>query len=147
MDHTTLLILIIVILLFVGGRLVWPGTVVLVWLSPPLRETRPRGPAVADPLDASQAANEKCLANGYPHETCCKGSGGTWDPDKSECASPGPSVAAPSVPSSGAPPPKLPQPSPPSFGRVTMWPSRVSVDQPATFRPLWTRQRTGSTPA
>ena len=59
------------------------------------------GPAVADPLDASQAANEKCLANGHPHETCCKGSGGTWDPDKSECASPGPSVAAPSVPSSG----------------------------------------------
>jgi hypothetical protein len=59
------------------------------------------GPAVADPLDASKAANEQCLANGFPHETCCKGSGGTWDPDKSECASPGPSVAAPSVPSSG----------------------------------------------
>jgi hypothetical protein len=59
------------------------------------------GRAVADPLDASKAANEQCLANGFPHDTCCKGSGGTWDPDKSECASPGPSVAAPSVPSSG----------------------------------------------
>ena len=60
------------------------------------------GPAVADPLDASQAANEQCLAAGFPHETCCKGSGGTWDPDKSECALPGPSIVAPSVPSSGA---------------------------------------------
>ena len=59
------------------------------------------GPAVADPLDASKAANQQCLAAGFPHETCCKGSGGTWDPDKGECALPGPSVVAPSVPSSG----------------------------------------------
>jgi hypothetical protein len=56
------------------------------------------GPAVADPLDTSKAANEQCLENGFPHETCCKGSGGTWDPDKGECAWPGPSAAAPSVP-------------------------------------------------
>jgi hypothetical protein len=69
------------------------------------------GPAVADPLEASQAANEKCLANGYPHETCCKGSGGTWDPDKSECASPGPAVATPNVQTPDTMP-KTPRPHP-----------------------------------
>ena len=59
------------------------------------------GLAIADRLDAGKATDERCLANGWPHESCCKGSGGTWDRDKGECAWPGPSVAVPSVPSSG----------------------------------------------
>ena len=29
------------------------------------------GLAVADPLDASKADYEQCLANDFPHETCC----------------------------------------------------------------------------